>query len=61
MASDYMFNKGIDDLAHLFSEYSEKPTFYYMYAHKTQLSFIRSISKLMGLPDEIEEFVGILV
>lgn len=59
MASDYMFNKGIDDLAHLFSEYSEHPTYYYMYAHKTKLSFFRSISKLMGLPSEIEEFVGI--
>ena len=34
MISDFSLNKGVDESAHLFSQYSEQPIYYYQFAHR---------------------------
>lgn len=56
MFSDYLFYQGIDELAHLYSEYSDEPVFYYEYAYYMgQFSF----GKLVGLPPDLDQLLGI--
>jgi len=56
MFSDYLFYQGIDELAHLYSKYSDRPVFYYEYAYYMgQFSF----GKLVGLPPDLDQLLGI--
>ena len=45
MISDYAFFKGIDDAVHLFSKFSDQPTYYYLFGHRGQLT----VTSLLGL------------
>ena len=49
MISDYAFFKGIDDAVHLLSKFSDKPTYYYLFGHRAQLS----TTTLLGLPSDL--------
>lgn len=51
MLSDFNFNKGVDDSAHLLSQYNDKSTFYYQFAHRGQLS----VDAVMGAPPDYNE------
>lgn len=54
MLSDYMFNHGIDEMAHLISKNSNQPVFYYEYAHLAQFTF----SQFLGLPADQARSLG---
>jgi hypothetical protein len=49
MISDYAFFKGIDDAVHLFSKFSDQPTYYYLFGYRGQLS----AATLLGLPSDL--------
>ncbi|XP_046452283.1 venom carboxylesterase-6-like [Daphnia pulex] len=49
MISDYAFFKGIDDAVHLFSKFSDQPTYYYLFGHRGQLS----VTSLLGLSPDL--------
>ena len=49
MISDYAFFKGIDDAVHLLSKFSDKPTYYYLFGHRAQIS----TTTLLGLPSDL--------
>lgn len=51
MFSDYFFNQCVDDSVHLLSKYSEKPVYYYNYAHKGQYS----LDTLIGAPPDFDQ------
>ncbi len=46
MISDYLFNKPVDDSAHIFSLYGDNPVYYYYFNHLGQYS----LDSLYGAP-----------
>lgn len=50
MMSDLWFYNCIDESAHLFSEFNERPVYYYSYAHKSHYN----LQALMGAPPDID-------